>query len=1066
MNDESQEKKSNASSGGNEQEAAFVAPRHWIGPEELQEEYWKDPGTTEKRGQEFYEKPIELIDQIDRLDQSGLARRDFMTVMAASMAMAGFSCARRPVHKIIPYVVKPEEVTPGIPNWYASTCQECSVGCGILVKTREGRPIKLEGNSDHPVNQGALCSRGQASVLTLYDPDRLKSPLSKVRAESARKEMSWSDVDAAIQSQLKRCAQGSGKLRVLTGTVSSDSTRRLIREFLSRFGAGKHVEYEPLFPEEIIQAGEASYGSAVVPHYAFDQAEVVVSFGADFLGTWLSPVEHSAAWAKRRKLNSKTASKATLSKLICFEPMMSVTGANADERYPIRPQDAAQVALALAHELIVTQKRSSFAQNSAVTSLLSGYQPEAVASRMGWDQGAAKLRKIAEQLWDARGRGLVIGGGLQVKTAEAQNLQVVINLLNSALENEGKTVDGTGRFRSAPAGEADFQALVKDMKAGQVEVLILHRVNPAYVSPNSVSGFEDALKSVPLVISISDREDETALLSDYVLPDHHPLENWGDAHSRQGVYSLQQPSIAPIHSSRAFQDSLLTWMRALGAPQKSASWYDYLRMVWKDTHYPKSGLSSASFDRFWEKVLQEGVWIASAEAGSAKPRAFRAESLRSVANASPAPASGAVLALYEKAAIHDGRSSNNSWLQELPDPVSSVCWDNYANVSPKMARDLGIKDDDCVELSVDGQKLKLPARVQPGLQSSVVAVAVGYGRRSAGKVGTGVGVDVFPLARLKDQTRAYSGQAIQIRKTQEFYRLAATQWHTTTENRPIINDISLAEYRKNPKASNHTDPHLRLDQVPSIWPSHPYEGHRWGMSIDLNSCTGCGACVIACQAENNVPVVGRDQVRNSRQMHWIRIDRYYSGSPENPNVLFQPMLCQHCENAPCETVCPVLATVHDSEGLNVQVYNRCVGTRYCQNNCPYKVRRFNFFDHWKTYSGTMNMAWNPDVTVRTRGIMEKCTFCLQRITAAKDQAKDQGLKRVPDGAFKTACQQTCPTQAISFGDINNPESQVMREKQDARTFHSLEVLNTKPVVSYLTKVRNQESGSSSGAHHG
>jgi anaerobic selenocysteine-containing dehydrogenase/Fe-S-cluster-containing dehydrogenase component len=1051
----------------------FTPPRHWVGPEELDAGYWTDAKVREKRGQEFFEKPVELIDAIDRKDTGGIARRDFLTIMGASMALATTACARRPVHKIIPYVVKPEEIVPGVANYYATTCGECSTGCGVVAKNREGRPIKLEGNTEHPVNKGALCGRGQASLLNLYDPDRLRAPVLRNRpGTAAGREASWEDVDAVIVGKLK----GAKRVRVLSGPVQGESTQRLVREFLGSFASGEHVEWEPAGHDDIVEAQNASYGSAVLPHYRFDQAKYVVSLGADFLGSWISPVEYTGEWHRTRKLNAKAGAKQDFSKLVVFEPTFTITGGAADERIAVRPGDELKIALALAHELVVVQKRSGLASDGGVTAVLSGYKPEAVAQEIGVD--AAQLKKVATELWENRGRGLVIGGGLASQTAQAISLQVAINLLNSVLENEGVTVDGTASVSNYRGSFTALNKLIGEMKAGQVDVLILYRTNPAYTLPAS-SGFAEAVAKVGTVISISDREDETGSLADYVLPDHHYLENWGDASPRKGVYSLAQPTIAPLYSTRAFQDSLITWTKAAalnaGALTKaSADWHAFLASNWKETVYRQSG-SIATFEQFWEGALRVGV-VTIGGASRPSARGFRAGSASQLPKYSPWSISDGsfALSLYTKVSMGDGRSANNAWLQEMPDPISAVTWDNYLNVAPSTAKKLGVKEDEVVEIKTDAGTIQLPVHVQPGMHPGVISAAVGYGRRKVGKVGDGTGVDVFPLVKVEGGRLIFSGHSAQVTRTAKMYRLASTQWHTVTENRPVINDITLTEFAKNPAASNETDPELRMHTVPSIWPEHQYKGHRWGMAIDLSACTGCGACVLGCQAENNIPVVGREQVRNSRNMHWMRIDRYYSGNADNPELVFQPMLCQHCENAPCETVCPVLATVHDDEGLNVQVYNRCVGTRYCQNNCPYKVRRFNFFDHWKSYEGPMNMAWNPEVTVRSRGIMEKCTFCVQRIRDGKDKAKDAG-ERVTDGMIKTACQQTCPADAIIFGDLNDPNSRVSKFRDDPRAFRVLETLNTKPVISYMTKVRNVERAEaaehggghgSEGKHHG
>ena len=1002
------------------------------------------------------------------MDSKGIARRDFLTIMGASMAMTSLSCARRPVNKIIPYVIKPEEITPGVAAWYASTFPE--TGEGLLVKTRESRPIKLEGNPDHPLNRGALSARTQASLLSLYDPERLTGPITG-KAGLSRSPIKWEDADRDIAALLKN---SGGRVRILSGQVNGESTRRLVQEFLTSVGAPASalVEYEALGLDEISRGQEESYGTSAVPTWKFDSAELVVSLGADFLGVWPNSVEHSADWIKSRKLNSSKAASAEMSKLVCFESLMTLTGANADERHPVRAGDELKVGLALAHELIVRRKLSRFSTDSSVTSALAPFSVEAVASAMDWEGGAQKLKALAEKLWAAKGKSIVVAGSIQSKTRDAVALQIVANLLNSALENEGSTIDGSNRVSPrAIAGVAGVEKLISDIKAGGVDVLVIHGTNPVYSLPAAL-GFESALSKVKSVIAIADRDDETAHLAQWVLPEHHFLENWGDASIRKGLVSVQQPTIGALHDTRAFEDVLIGWLRAAGSKGsgllssvlaqegESGTWHGYLKANWKESFYRASG-STAEFEAFWEGVLRDGVLKLASFSGGASPRSFRSASVAKLPK-TLSKSDGVTLALYAKASHYDGRLANNSWLQELPDPISTVTWDNYLVMSKKMGDQLNVKTGDRVDVTVAGRTVDLPTWIQPGVHSSTVGIAVGFGRTAAGKVGNGVGVNVFPFAETHDGHLVFAGQAVTLKKTGAVYRLAYTQWHHASENRPVINDISLAEFKKDPGLSNHTDPHLRMDVVPTMWTPQPYTSYRWGMAIDLSACTGCGACVISCQAENNIPVVGRNNVRVSREMHWIRIDRYYSGSDENPNVVFQPMLCQHCENAPCETVCPVLATVHDDEGLNEQIYNRCVGTRYCQNNCPYKTRRFNFFDHWKNYEGTANLVWNPDVSVRSRGIMEKCTFCIQRIRDGKDQAKDKG-ERVADGEIKTACQQTCPTDAIVFGDINDPKSAVSKLQKDARAFRALEVLNVKPVVSYLTKVRNQEASAS---HHG
>ena len=1036
--------------------AEFQAPRHWVGVEELNGSYWQDAQVKEKRGQEFFDKPIEALAGLEKSEGFEVARRDFLTIMGASMALGTVACVRRPVHKIIPYVVKPEEVTPGVANFYATT--NPYTGTGMLVRVREGRPVKLEGNELHPLSGGKLMAAEQAELLGLYDPERLKGPVSRARGSDSAKAMDWAALDAAVIERLKKVAAAGGSVRVLSGEVRSETTRKLIGEFLSNFRDGGHVEFSALAMDEVAMAQELSYGSAVVPAYRFDRADYVLSLGADFLGTGPNALENSRAWASKRKLNGKGSD---LSKMVAFESMMSVTGANADERYPVRPGDELKVALAIAN--VLSSKGVAIPADAQAS--VSAHRPELVAREIGMTDGGDKIRKVAAELLRNRGRSVVVAGGLSSKTSNALALQVAANLLNSVLGNEGVTVDGSSVL-PARGGFAALRKLIVDMRAGRVGALVIWGTNPAYTAP-AAAGFEEGLGKVGTVITVASHDMETARLGDFVAAENHWLESWGDAHPRKHLYSLQQPVLHPLHDTRSFQDSLLAWTKGVSGKASAESWHDSLQNSWKDLSAREFGVASGNFEKFWEGALRDGVVDTSRGRGAAvSARAFRAGSCSALPKYQPADGRGYSLALYAKMGMGDGRQANNAWLQELPDPVTTVTWDNYVNIGPAAADELGVKQNDVLELLVDGAKFELPVNVQPGMHPRTVAVAVGYGRRAAGKVGDGVGVDLYPAAKIAGDLLAFSGQSVSLRRTGRVYKLAQTQWHSASENRPIINDISLAEFKKDAAAANHTDPHLRLKEVPSIWPMHDYsKGYQWGMTIDLNSCTGCGACVIACQAENNIPVVGRENVRISREMHWMRIDRYYSGSPEQPSVVFQPMLCQHCENAPCETVCPVLATVHSEDGLNQQVYNRCVGTRYCANNCPYKVRRFNFFDHWKSYEGTLNMVWNPEVTVRSRGIMEKCTFCVQRIRDSRDQAVVQG-RHIRDGEMRTACQQTCPTDAIAFGNINDQYSEVSKLRAQPRAFRVLEVLNTKPRVSYMTKVRNVEAPAGHGHDQG
>jgi molybdopterin-containing oxidoreductase family iron-sulfur binding subunit len=752
---------------------------------------------------------------------------------------------------------------------------------------------------------------------------------------------------------------------------------------------------------------------------------------------------------------------------------MTVTGANADERISVRSGEEIWVALALAHEILVSRKLSKFAADPQVIQALQPFSGSRVAAATGISDLTKRVSEMADRLWKSRGESLVVAGGISTKSEYSKGLQVVCALLNSALENEGKTVDGTARALTRVVSPlARLVKLVEELRSGQVDALIVVGANPVYHVPATM-GFAAAMEKAKLVVSIADRMDETAVLSDVVLPESHFLEAWGDAELVKGVVSLQQPTLAPIHNSRSYGEIFLSWSKALPKTstkfQEVGTYYEVLRAQWKSKVHPETK-SGISFEAFWEKSLRDGLALMpSARSARATVRTFQTSALSVLPRAITERKGDFSLTIYPKVGLYDGRQANNPWLQEFPDPISTATWDNYVNVGPEDAKRLNLAADDVVEVQNEkGAKLELPVLIQPGLRFGTISIAMGYGRTAAGRIGTGVGADVGPMVEFGAQGLIWAGIPVKLRKTGRRYQVAITQWHHVSENRPIVNDITLGDYLTDPAMANHTDPHLRLDPVPTMWPKFEYKNYKWSMAIDLNSCTGCGACVVGCQAENNIPVVGRDNVRVSREMHWIRIDRYYSGDENQPNVVFSPMLCQHCDNAPCETVCPVVATVHNNEGLNEQVYNRCVGTRYCQNNCPYKVRRFNFFDHWKSYEGSMNLSWNPDITVRSRGIMEKCTFCVHKIMDAKSKAKDEG-RRVKDGDFQTACQQACPTEAIVFGDINDSESRVNRLAKDPRAYRVLEVLNTKPAISYLTKVRNQEGTTlhhPKGGHHG
>lgn len=1026
----------------NTETPTFVShPEQWTSLEQ----WSRDPEFLKMAEAEFQSSPLREGSETE----SGWARREFLKLMGASMALSAAACVRRPVQKIVPYNKMPEEVTLGVSNYYTSTHFDGNQALGVLIKTREGRPLSVEGNPESPFTKGSMSIRSQASILNMYDPERLQGPKKKSgdKFEAAK----WEELDETVVAQLKK-----GSVAVLTGNLASPSTQQVLKDFAQGFGA-EVFSFEAVSNDELLAGQKLSYGEAIVPAYHFEKAKMILSIDADFLGTWLTPTVFTKQFAQGRKEISK------MSKLVTFESNYTLTGANSDVRFRIKPSQQLSVVLGLAHEIIVVQGKTAFAGQADVKAILTPYAN--AATQLGVD--AEVFKKIAADLIQNKGQSLVVAGGLATQTQWQLALQTAVNFLNSALENEGVTVDGTNSLSSLTATYASITQLIKNMSEGKVKTLIMHKTNPMYTLPVSF-GFESALKKVEMVISTTDREDESGVLANYILPDNHALENWGDAELANNVFAIQQPAIRPMFDTRSFQLSLMTWayLAKVGPAriQEFETYYDYLRDFWKREIYPKHSSLFSTFDSFWDQLLQKG-FVGTAKSISA--RKFKSESLKLISE-SKVSASEMELVLYPTAQIGDGLLSNVSWIHELPDPVTKITWDNYASVSLATAQKLKLKQANVVEIEVAGQKLELPVHIQPGMHDDVVAVAVGYGRTKAGKIANGVGQNAYVFLAQNNALPVFSGQPVKVTKTSKKYKLACTQDHHSMNDgynktpRPLALEVTLKDYEKSASAGIHKH------HIWSIWSSHQYNGHKWGMAIDLNSCTGCSACVVACQSENNVPVVGKTYMLQGREMHWIRIDRYYQGSPENPTAVFQPVMCQHCDNAPCETVCPVAATVHNSEGLNDMAYNRCVGTRYCANNCPYKVRRFNWFNYAAKNEQltTPKMQMNPDVTVRIRGVMEKCSLCVHRIKEGKNKAKLEN-RNLKDGEIKTACQTSCPADAIVFGDINDENSAVSQMfHKDPRAYALLEEWHAKPSVRYLTKIRNNGQESAGHDAHG
>jgi MoCo/4Fe-4S cofactor protein with predicted Tat translocation signal len=978
--------------------------------------------------------------------EEGWARREFLKLMGASVAMGAAGCVRRPVQKIVPYVKQPEEVTLGVANYYTGAATDGIEPLSLLVRTREGRPLKIEGNPEFPLTKGGTSARAQASLMSLYDPERLKGPRKNLFNEKKTNKdtihIKWDEMDDQITAQLKK-----GSVAVLTGAIASPSTRSIIKEFNQAFG-GKHYVWETLNYSDVVEGQEASYGGdGVFPYYHFDKTKMIVSIDADFLGAWGTPTASARAFSKRRK------DTANMTRLVSFDSSFSLTGANADIRLRIKPSQQLKVVLGLAYEVVVKKGQSSYSSQGNVKSLLEKYAD--VPSEIGVD--SALFAQIAQDLWDSRGESIVVAGGLPTLNGNSLSLQIAVNFLNSVLGNDGKTIDSKNHWVGASQGSwSGFFELIESMKKGQVKTLIIHRVNPIFSLPETF-GFHEALKKVETVVYTGDRMDETGGWSHFVAPDNHAMENWGDAEFTKGLFAVHQPTLRPLWDTRSFQLSLMTWAYLANQGPKRLlayeTYFDYLKNYWKEEIAPQVARGQ-SFENFWQDLLQKGFAGTEPEASGA--RTFKLDALSKI-KANSAPDKAFELVLYPTVQLADGSASNIAMLQELPDPVTKVVWDNYASVSLATAENLKLEEGDLVEVEVAGQKIKLPTHIQPGLHDGVVAVAIGYGRTAAGSVANGIGQNTAPWIQAINNQAVYSGEGADVKKTGGNIQLAITAGHNSMEGRQIVVEATLKDYEKNKGANIHRH-HLW-----SIWSGHQYNGNKWGMAVDLNTCTGCSACVVACQSENNVPSVGKKYVLEGREMHWIRIDRYYKGDPSNPETVFHPVMCQHCDNAPCETVCPVLATNHSDEGTNDMIYNRCVGTRYCSNNCPYKVRRFNWFNFRKEIPVPQHMSFNPDVTVRIRGVMEKCTFCIHKIKEARNKVKLEG-RALKDGDVKTACQTACPTDALVFGDMNDGNSKLSQAFKEERAYGLLEEWGAKPSVRYMTKIRNNNKESAQVEH--
>ncbi|MDP6839448.1 MAG: 4Fe-4S dicluster domain-containing protein, partial [Planctomycetota bacterium] len=950
--------------------------------------------------------------------------------MAATMA----SCGRAPVRKVIPYLKATEGLVPGKFYWIATTSKACANGCGVLARCRDGRPVKLEGNPSHPVTKGGLCASCQASLLGLYDSHRISS------VTQAGAPLDWANADQAIRKSLIEASAAGGKVRVLTGTLNGPSTLGVLDGFLAACADGGHLAFDALSQSASLDAHERTHGLRVLPRLNFAAARSIVSFEADFLGTWRAVVENAKGYRAGREPEA-----GQMSRHWQFEACMSLTGTRADRRTRLAPWQVADALDAMA-ELV--EGRAAAFHGSA----------------------AEALKAATADLMANRGHGLVVSG------LQDLGVQVRVNRLNALLGNYGSTLDLTRPALQQQGDERGLARLEAELLAGEVDCLIVAGCNPAYDLP----GFDVALAKAKTLITLSTHVDETSALATFACAALHDLEQWDDAELVSGLVSLSQPTVPPLKDGRSLRECLARW---IGDKRSDR---DLLREWWRANEYAGP---AAGFEAWFDNGLQHGH-IERSATKARRPKDFRAQP---VTAGIAAPQGGLGLMLYPKVGLLDGRNAHNPWLQELPDPVTKMTWDNYACLGPNTAAGEGVATGDMVRLTVDsGASLELPVLVQPGQAEGLVAVALGYGRLGTdrfAKVGPEwiqgrdtvaqdelVGVNAAVFARKTATGYAHQGASVQLTVLGTQRDMACTQDHHSLEIpkhlapkghevRDAARSTTLAALAAGHGAHADGAHHPSKD----LWPDdHEYHGHRWGMAVDMSACTGCSACVISCQAENNVPVVGKDEIRRHREMSWIRIDRYYQGEGDELETLHQPMMCQHCTQAPCETVCPVLATMHSSEGLNQQVYNRCVGTRYCANNCPYKTRRFNWFDYAHE-DKLQNMALNPDVTVRSRGVMEKCSMCIQRIQEGKAEAQRTGVE-YEDGSIKTACQQSCPSDAIVFGDLNDPESRVSKLLSKDRAYTVLDEINVRPVVNYLARVTNGTdstgTASTGDAHHG
>ena len=1025
---------------------------YWKGIEQLK----NDPSFVKNAHNEF-------PDFLPIKGSSDNSRRDFLKMMGFGIAAVSTVACEAPVKYAIPHVEKPQDLDPSLANYYASTYTMGSDYCSVVVKTREGRPIKIDGNKFSKVSAGCTSSQVESSVLSLYDKQRLTAPLLNKR------ESNWSEVDKYVIEKITNTKKNN---YILSHSINSPSTLEVIKKYCKKHNA-QHIQYDNISYNGMLDANLEHYGKRKLPFYDFSKAKTIVSFGYDFLGSSFNHNLFNKQFTERRVVNRDNRE---MSRLYSFESNLSLTGANADHRIPIKSSHS-PIYIAELYNLLSKKlnKKTFVGYNGADKEIKTDI-----------------LNDISDELINNRGKSIIISD------SNNKSVQLLVNLINELLNNYGKTIDISRSYNIRKGDDKQFDLLVNDLSNDNVSSLIFLNCNPIYDN-YKLSKLNEKLKNIPLKISTSDRIDETSVICDVVAPDSHFLESWNDHEPIDNSFSFAQPTITNIFDTRQHQDSFLKWSG------EKTNYFSFIKSNWRNMQILTN--SDEPFQIFWDKLLHDGVAefiddnksITLLTTNSSKFLSKISSDINSMIDENNS--SGFELNLYQNLTVSDGIQANNPWLQEMPDPISKVCWDNYVSVNPKDANKLNIKTDsgtmttNLLVLSLNGIDHEIPAIIQPGQAEGTIGLALGYGRELAGPVGDNVGVNAFSLIDSSNKYQNLVINNVSISNSGKEYRIAQTQTHHTIMAREsVIQETNLDEYKKDVYAGKYqfkvaTSQGKKKPEEVTLWDGHNYPNHHWVMSIDLNACTGCGSCVIACQVENNVPVVGKEEVLNRREMAWLRIDRYYSSdadvddlqglevAAENPEVTFQPMMCQHCNNAPCETVCPVAATTHSSEGLNQMTYNRCIGTRYCANNCPYKVRRFNWFKYHDNAEFDKNIAMNndlgkmvlnPDVTVRSRGVMEKCSFCVQKIQEGKLLAKSE-KRRLKDGDVKMACGAACSTNAITFGDVNDKNSKIRKKLQvekidkatlklkEERAYAVLDEIRVSPNVWYLRKVRNKKN---------